>query len=431
MVLSNERVAGSARLIFVVGGRVFAIVGAFIAASALGWAGPNSGDFRPELRPQVSIEAVPLLPKLPELQVSAASAVILDAETGRTLWAKDPSTPRYPASTTKILTTLLLLEQTQPTDLIAAPIDVEEVGESSMHLRPGELVSARDLAYAMMLRSANDACYAVAVHLAGSQEAFSEMMNVRAREIGCESAQFRNPHGLNDPQHKVSALDLALIGREAMRRPDFREIVRTQKWKLTRGTNQEDLWVLNKNKWLKKDATADGIKTGWTIPAGKCYVGSATRNGFRVITVVLKSEDWQADHQKMLNWAFAHWEMQQIAAPVNPVSHKVEDGTPRQVRALPEGPAKLVVRRGDLVRQQFEWDQLQAPVEVGEDVGQWVLSDSTGFQMKAPLLSQERIEVRRFLSVAGSGPNFWVGAILAGGLIGAALWMRGKSRRFI
>ena len=200
--------------------------------------------------------------------VGALSATAIDAASGKVLWSKDPDAPRFPASTTKIMTGLLLAERLKPTDTITAPWDVALVKESSMHLKPFERLSARDMLTALMLRSANDGCYAVAVRLAGSVDKFADMMNARAKEIGCTGTHFHNPNGLNDPQHYTTAHDLALIGREAMRNPLFASVVKTYKARIDRSINVKDEWMVNHDKRLLKDPTCDGIKTGWTVPAG-------------------------------------------------------------------------------------------------------------------------------------------------------------------
>jgi D-alanyl-D-alanine carboxypeptidase (penicillin-binding protein 5/6) len=230
------------------------------------------------------------LPSLAVAQsVSAESAVAMDASSGKILWSRNADEELYPASTTKIMTALLLMERCKPDEVITAPADVEQIREASMHLRPGERVRAKDMLFALMLRSANDGCYAVACHISGTVGRFSDLMNLRARQLGCTHTHFDNPNGLNDRLHYTTAHDLALIAREAMRHLEFRNIVRTEKAKINRGTNWKDLWMVNHNKILLHDPTCDGIKTGWTVPAGHCFVGSAYRNGWRVITVVMRS----------------------------------------------------------------------------------------------------------------------------------------------
>jgi D-alanyl-D-alanine carboxypeptidase len=201
-----------------------------------------------------------------ELQrLSTKAGVIMEEKTGKVIWQRDPDTPRYPASTTKIMTTLLMLENLKPDDVIVAPSDVKNVRESSMGLKPGERVRVKNMAYALMLRSANDGCYAVAVAMDGSVQKFAQRMNKRAAEIGCKNTHFANPNGLNDKKHLTSAFDLCLMGREAMQREDFREVVGTKRKLIDRSLNFADRTMINKNKILWKEAGADGIKTGWTI----------------------------------------------------------------------------------------------------------------------------------------------------------------------
>src|SRR5690606_17588248 len=122
----------------------------------------------------------------------------------------------------------------------------------------------------------------------------------RAKALGCTQTHFSNPNGLHDPKHSTTAHDLALMAREAMRLPMFREIVETKRHTMVRSMNQEDLLVVNRNKMLKHDSTTDGIKTGYTRQAGHCFVGSATRNGRQLIAVVLKSEDWSKDYSALI-----------------------------------------------------------------------------------------------------------------------------------
>ena len=378
--------------------------------------------------PGAAISAAQSAP-LPPLEINAASGAIVDERTGKVLWQKDAHRPLYPASTTKIMTGLLLLEKTQPTDIITAPPGIEDVEPSVMHLKSGEQLTAHDLLYGMMLRSANDACVATAVHVAGSVPAFAEMMNARAKEIGCTDTTFHNPNGLNDTAHRTTAYDLALIAREAMKRPDFRAVVRTPKYKITRSINQKDLWMVNKNKWLKKDPTADGIKTGFTTPAGQCYVGSATREGFRVIDTLLKSKTWQADHGAMLEWAFKNYQKMDLYHPGDVVGDiAVAGGEAGLVPAVVTTPEYVLVRPGrEAVTKELEpIGELKAPIKRKQRVGYMKITDEDGFTYRFPVFAEKEIPAAAAVSKLSSAtPAMWVfGAALAGG------WMvlRGRTR---
>ena len=366
--------------------------------------------------------------------LDAGSAIAIDAGSGKVLWSKNPDVPRFPASTTKIMTGLLLAERLKPDDVIVAPWDVALVRESSMHLRPFERLTARDMLTALMLRSANDGCYAVAVRLAGSVEKFADMMNARAKEIGCTGTHFHNPNGLNDPQHTTTAHDLALIGREAMRNPLFASVVKTYRAHIDRSINKKDEWMVNHNKRLPKDPTCDGIKTGWTVPAGKCFVGSAVRDGWRAITVVLKAKDWQKDTAALTDWAYARYGRRdrfELGGKVADVP--VQGGTSATVVAVPERPAYNLVVRGsapEASRHEVVLDPaVQAPVAPGQRLGELVLTDADGFEQRVPLLAQCGVSasptiVARVVHPGDKG-GLWIGGAMLGGLT----LLRSRSRR--
>ncbi|MBC8065625.1 MAG: D-alanyl-D-alanine carboxypeptidase [Chlorobia bacterium] len=322
------------------------------------------------------------------LDVSAKSAIIIDAESGQVLWQKDANTPRYPASTTKIMTAMLLLEHCLPSDWIVGPKGVDKIEPSSMNMRVGEKVSARGMLYALMLRSANDGCVAVAYHISGSVPAFAKLMNQRAKEIGCLNTNFNNPNGLNDKKHTTTAFDLALIAREAMKYEEFRKVVRTQSQPIVRSINHKDLLMKSHNKWLAKDMTADGIKTGYTRDAGKCYVGSATRDGYRLITVILKSEDWQLDHQNMLNWAYKNHARVKVATPGMEVSRvTVENSTPSELPLIVRDEIYQIRRVAPNMAPNVAINltgELKAPIAEGQELGTVTFSDANGWTKTVP-----------------------------------------------
>ena len=360
--------------------------------------------------------------------VSAQSALIIDAMSGKPLWSRNADDPRYPASTTKIMTALLLIENTRPTDIIIAPVGIDKIGESSMNLKPGEQVSARDMLYAIMLRSANDGCVAIAHHISGSVPAFVELMNKRALEIGATNTTFNNPNGLNDNLHITTAEDLALIGREAMRYPEFREVVRTKKYEITRSINQKDRMMVNRNKWLAKDSTADGIKTGYTRPAGLCYVGSATRNGYRVITSILKSENWQVDHKAMLSWTYKNYREIEKWTPGEVVgSVPIQDGDRAEVPAFVATNGHVVGRADSrpATREIVPEPDLKAPIVVKQRVGTLRVTDSDGHVQEVPIYAKEPVGKRSPIGSILNGGTLVMGSTF----LGAFLWLRRRWKR--
>lgn len=320
----------------------------------------------------------------PLRQTSSQAACIIDAKTKKVLWSRDKDVMKYPASTTKIMTCLLMLENYKPDDLIIAPADVTKVRESSMNMKPFERVRVKNMAYALMLRSANDGCYAIAKQMDGSVAGFSARMNKRAKEIGCQNTHFNNPNGLNDTNHKISAFDLCLIAREALKRPDFSEVVRTQRKVIDRSLNFQDRLMVSRNKYLWKDTSADGVKTGYTNPAGHTYVGSATRSGTQFITSLLNSPHWMDDHKKMLEWAFENYESKLIE-PAGPLDAKM---VPTEITVpieLKEDVYACIHKDKDKVEKRFMAANPGHPLRKGEIAGHLEVIDRDGFKQRIPV----------------------------------------------
>ena len=362
------------------------------------------------------------------LEVTAKSAIIVDEETGQILFEKAAHTPRYPASTTKIMTGMLLLEHCQPSEWIVAPKGVDKIERSSMNLRVGEKVSARGMLYAIMLRSANDGCVAIAHHISGSVPEFSKLMNKRAREIGCLNTTFNNPNGLNDKKHLTTAYDLSLMAREAMKYAEFREVVKTQEKTIVRSINHKDLLMKSSNKWLSKDVTADGIKTGYTRDAGRCYVGSVTRNGYRLITVILNSEDWQVDHKAMVRWAYKHFEKAKVATPGMEVSRiPVGNSTPETLPLVVQDEIKYMRKVGMASTVAVKLDgQIQAPVSEGQKMGSATFSDPSGWSKTVPVFAGASLEPDPPVWGTTAGKTGF--GILSLALVGGAASVRSRRR---
>ena len=378
--------------------------------------------------PRTLIPLLLLAPVAAHAEIIAKSAIVIDAGSGKVLWEKDADTPRFPASTTKIMTGLLLLEHCVPTEIITAPQDIEKIKEASLHLKPFEQVTAKDMLYALMMRSANDGSHAVAVHIAGSVPAFAKMMNDRAKQIGCLNTNFHNPNGLNDPLHTTTARDLALMAREAMKYEAFRDAVRTKKTTISRSINWKDTSLKSHNKWLYKDPSADGIKTGYTRPAGHCYVGSATRNGFRVITAILNSDKWQEDHKQMLDWAFAKFEKKhEIKAGQVVGSIAVKGGSVAEVEVSAQADLYAVGRKGEEdVELTFTVSELAAPIKQGDVVGEMVLRDKDGFEQRVPVLAQESVAMTPIAAVAKTANTNGLAVALGSLMFLGAYMARGR-----
>ncbi|HEY8361401.1 MAG TPA: D-alanyl-D-alanine carboxypeptidase family protein [Tissierellaceae bacterium] len=236
-----------------------------------------------------------------ELDLSAKSCILMDANTGRILYEKNPHIKMPMASTTKIMTALIALEYGNLSDKVVIPAEAVGIEGSSIYLKEGEVVTLEDLLYGLMLRSGNDAAVAIAIHVGGSLENFIDMMNKKAMEIGAINTNFTNPHGLHDDLHYTTAFDLALITREAFKYEEFAKIVSTKNYISDRLENN---YYYNKNKTLWEYKGGDGVKTGYTMKSGRCLVSSATRNNHRLIAVSLNASNWFNDNYKLLDYGF-------------------------------------------------------------------------------------------------------------------------------
>ena len=207
------------------------------------------------------------------------------------LFEKNADARRPPASTTKIMTSILLLENTNPTDVLTASPRAAATGGSSLNLKAGERITAHDMLYALMLRSANDGCVVVAEKVAGSEPKFAGMMTAKAHEIGAVNTHFGNCNGLNENPNVTTARDLSIMARYAFRFPEFNDAVHSKFYNIARAKENKDTLLRNHAKFLWHFPGADGVKTGFTNPAGHCFVGAATWNGWRLVSVVLHSPD--------------------------------------------------------------------------------------------------------------------------------------------
>ena len=269
---------------------------------------------------------------LPEVDIQAKAALLIDPQTDTVLFEKNMHERVYPASLTKIMTTLLALEHGSLTDGIAASetalTGLDPQG-STQNIKPGEIMTLEDLLYCIMVASANEACNVVAEHIAGSVDAFVEMMNEEARRLGCEDTHFTNAHGLHDENHYTTAWDVYLITKEALRNPRFMEIANTPNKKIapTNMTEKERVFYTT-NHLISKLKVSDyiyyqakGIKTGNTLAAGHCLVSTAEKNGYYYVSVILGAAREESgvirsftETKALFEWGFENFENRQLVS---------------------------------------------------------------------------------------------------------------------
>ncbi len=241
-----------------------------------------------------------------DLSLAARGAIVIDTLSGRPLYQKNADGRFFPASTTKIMTGLLVIEAGHLDETVEITMEDARVGESSLNIRPGEQFTRRQMLYGLLLKSANDVAAALGRDNGGSIEAFAQKMTQRARELGCTNTQFANPHGLHNPGHYTTPRDLAIIARAAMGQPMFRQIVGTKqaRWEAPSGSRL----LTNHNRLLDRFSGCNGIKTGYTVPAQQVLASSAYRDGKEAIAVVMHTDKpgiWE-DSAKLLEFGLRH-----------------------------------------------------------------------------------------------------------------------------
>lgn len=301
--------------------------------------------------------------------VTAKGAVLMEAGAGRILWSRNGEERLPMASTTKIMTALLTLEQPGLDEMFTVNAQAIRVEGTSMGLTEGSQATLRTLAAGMLLASGNDAANAAAVRVAGTQADFVMMMNRRAAQLGMKDTNFETPSGLDGQSHYSTAADMALLARAALENPDFRSLCSQTSLKLCYGNPPYDRWLANHNRLLKEYPGCIGLKTGFTKKAGRCLVSAAEREGVTLICVTLSDpNDWR-DHTALLDWGFSRVRRTELPGPWTVA---VTGGEGESVTVSPgESPAVCVLEE-ELPRITWSVELppfLYAPVEPGQPVG--------------------------------------------------------------
>ena len=305
------------------------------------------------------------------LNLSAKSAHLYECNSMKTVFSKNSDIRLPMASTTKIMTALVALENGDLSKTVKIPNESVGIEGSSIYLKPNEELTLEDLIYALMLRSANDAAVAIAIHVGGTLDHFVEMMNAKAEELELKNTHFDNPHGLDSQTHYTTAKELALITAEAVKNPIFTEITSTYKKTITNSQGNERLLV-NHNKLLRNYDGAIGVKTGYTKKSGRSLVGCAERNGVKLISVTINAPDDWNDHKKLFDLGFASLE-NRLVADVGEISCKIPvlnaDSNYITVKNN-ESLSAVIAKTTDKITKTLELPRyLIAPVNAGDVIG--------------------------------------------------------------
>ncbi|HET56157.1 MAG TPA: D-alanyl-D-alanine carboxypeptidase [Ignavibacteria bacterium] len=336
-----------------------------------------------------------------ELKISASSGILMDSKTGRILWEKNSNTKRSIASTTKMMTAIVALENVSLDKVVTTSPSAADVGEAEIYLSPGEKITVENLLYGILLKSGNDAATVLAEYVGGSVDNFIKKMNKKAIILGADKTKFLNPTGLEQEGHFSTAYDLSLIARHCLQNKKFAEIVSTKKYTIPWLDNSFPRELTNHNKLLLKYDYVDGIKTGYTKKAGYCLVASATKDGKKFISVVLNastSEDCYADSKKILDYGFDEFELESF----------VKKGDTFKLMKLStwENELNLVAEKDIVLLTKKESDDLEKivsvnypnlPVLKGQKVGEITISFKGEELAHSDLLADKNIIKSNFL----------------------------------
>ncbi len=342
----------------------------------------------------VLLLAFPFRAAAAEVDTQAASAVLIEASTGKVLYAKAAHEKLPMASTTKVMTAILTIEHCALSDMATVPREAYGTEGSSIYLELEEKISVEDLLYGLMLASGNDAAVTLAIHVAGSVEAFAQLMNEKAKEIGALNTNFVTPNGLHDGAHYTTAYDLALISAYALKNETFQTIVSTTYHRTTTGNLQRTF--KNKNKILWQYEGGNGVKTGYTSAAGKCLSFAAKRDNMQLVGVVLNCPDMFNNAMRMLDYGFANYEMVKAIGAGDVIARaRVAAGVKNVLELVTSEDIMIPVEKGTnaSIQSRVVIDEgIHAPILAGDKLGSVELYEGNKLIAVSPLVAKDGVD---------------------------------------
>lgn len=345
------------------------------------------------------------IPARAELAVSAKAAILMHADSGRVLYEKNADEHMLIASTTKIMTAIVVLEHCELDDLVEVDSRSAGIEGSSMYLKAGESYTVEDLLYGLLLVSGNDAASALALHVADSMEEFAELMNAKAAELGLTESSFKNAHGLDEEGHYSTARDMAKLAAYCMGNEDFARIAGTVSHTVGEQT------LVNHNRLLREYDGCLGLKTGYTMAAGRTLVTCAERDGARYVCVTLNDPDDWDDHKALYDWAFANYSFAEVIPAGLSYEVPLISGAEMTAPAETEGAAYALIQNGESYDMELELPAFAfAPISEGERAGRAVACSDGQEIASVRIVYSEDVEMDRELKLTPGERflRFWV-----------------------
>ena len=344
------------------------------------------------------------------LAENAKSAILIDASTGNIIYEKNAHEKLAPASMTKMMSMLLIMEAIDRGELkwnqmITASENASSMGGSQILLETGEKMSVKDLFKGIAVASGNDAVVALSEAIAGTEDEFVKRMNQRAKELGLQDTNFKNPHGLDTANHYSSAYDMSLIAKELVKHEKVLEFTSIYEDYLREGQKNK-VWLVNTNKLVRFYDGLDGLKTGYTKEAGYCLTSTAKRGDTRFITVVMGEPDTKTRNSEttsMLDYAFSQYESEKIFSKDNSVGTvRVDLGKTETVKLFPMEDVSVLNKKSENkknVNYELKVNHLSAPIKKGENVGELILKVEGEKNRTIPLTVQNKVAKANLLEV--------------------------------
>lgn len=313
------------------------------------------------------------------LAESARSAILLEADTGKVLFEKNADEKLPPASMTKLMSMLIIIEAIDHGVIkwnqnVTVSENASKMGGSQILLETGEKMTVRDLFKGVAIASGNDAVVALSEAVAGNENNFINMMNKRAKQLGLKNTNFKNPHGLDTADHYSSSRDMALIAKELVKHKDVLKYTSIYETYLRENTDRK-IWLVNTNKLVRFKDGVDGLKTGFTRGAGYCMTATAKHDGMRIIAVVMgqkTSKIRNKEISEMLDYAFAQYKSIDLLKNKKIGLYKVENGKSKYAEVIPKDKAVVVEKKSEKLKNidyDIKVDTLRAPLKTGDIVG--------------------------------------------------------------
>ena len=344
------------------------------------------------------------------LAENAKSAILIDASTGNIIYETNAHEKLAPASMTKMMSMLLIMEAIDRGELkwnqmITASENASSMGGSQILLETGEKMSVKDLFKGIAVASGNDAVVALSEAIAGTEDEFVKRMNQRAKELGLQDTNFKNPHGLDTANHYSSSYDMSLIAKELVKHEKVLEFTSIYEDYLREGQKNK-VWLVNTNKLVRFYDGLDGLKTGYTKEAGYCLTSTAKRGDTRFITVVMGEPDTKTRNSEttsMLDYAFSQYESEKIFSKDNSVGTvRVDLGKTETVKLFPMEDVSVLNKKSENKKNanyELKANHLSAPIKKGEKVGELILKVEGEKNRTIPLTVQNKVAKANLLEV--------------------------------